>query len=201
MTQGQEFRKSETNKGHLLGDGSVALGVFIGLSISIIAYIGKRLWDGVFSTDQLIELGPAIAALAVAFVSLLVSFRALIEQKKMRQAGVDPVLLAHIGQHPQHPLVVTLNISNVGAGAAMNVSARIIGDLGVKHVEDIERLKKSDFFNNRQPIAVILQNQSIPHWMGTGPQLLGEPRIPTFQVELHYQDIEGATYRSIHQLM
>jgi hypothetical protein len=194
----QGFRKSEVKDNSLLGDGIFALGLMTGLIIVIVAYLGQQIWGSLLTKSELINVVPAMAAFTIALVSLLISFRALIEQKKMRQAGVDPVLIAHLAQDPTHPLIMTLNISNVGSGAAMNVYASINDSLGAKPDSMLGKIEHSDFFSKRRPVAVILQSQTIPHWMGTGPELFGGDILQEFSVELQYEDIEGATYSSIH---
>lgn len=98
-------------------------------------------------------------------------------------------------------MVLSLNISNVGAGAAINVKAKLGGDIPSGCSEFLDRIKTSDFFNNQRPLAVVLQNQSVPHWMGTGPQLFGkEEPIAPFLITLTYEDIEGSSYSSTHQI-
>ena len=201
MSEQQSFRKSEKSNNTLLGDGVYALGVLTGVLISVVLFIGSQLWSSLLSQEQIIDLLPSVTAFLVALVSLQISFRALIEQKRMRQAGVDPVLVAHLSKDPMYPLVLSLNISNVGAGAAVNVKAELGGDIPAGRSEFLDRIRKSDFFNNQRPLAVILQNQSVPHWMGTGPDLFGDKDpIPPFSITLTYEDIEGSSYSSTHQL-
>lgn len=200
MKSDQGFRKSEVEDNPLLGDGIFALGVMTGLVIAIIIYLSGHIWGSLLTKTELIEIVPAIAAFMVALVSLLISLRALIEQKKMRQAGVDPVLIAHLTQDPYHPLIITLNISNVGAGAATNVFAKIDRKLGDRPNTMLKGIDDSDFFNGQQPIAVVLQGQSIPQWLGPGHSLLGKDPLQEFSVELTYEDIEGSKYKSIHYM-
>jgi hypothetical protein len=196
----QGIRKSEIDENALLKDGKFALGLMTGVVIFIFVYLGKQIWGSILTKSELLEVMPAIAAFTIALVSLLVSFRALNEQKRMRQAGVDPVLIAHLAQDPNHPLIMTLNISNVGAGAAMNVCAKIDKPFGAKPGTMLNRIEHSEFFNRKRPMAVVLQGQTIPHWMGTGPELFREGIPQQFSVELEYEDIEGAKYHSSHAL-
>lgn len=200
MKQDKIFRKSEARNHPLRGDGKVAIGVLIGILIAVVLYLTNHIWSELLTTDQFIAIAPALAAFLVALVSLLVSFRGLTEQKRMRQAGVDPVLIAHLSQDPQFPLILTLNISNVGAGAAVNVYAKILGEIKDKHGEFVTKILKSDFYNSRSAITVILQDQTVSHWMGRGPDLYRENRMEPFYLELSYQDIEGANYQSTHPI-
>ena len=201
MSQQLSFRKSEKENNALLGDGIYALGVLTGVLISLALYLGGQVWSSLLSREQIIDLLPSGTAFLVALVSLQISFRALIEQKRMRQAGVDPVLVAHLAKDAMYPLVLSLNISNVGAGAAVNVKAQLVGDIPAGRSEFLDRIRTSDFFNSQRPLAVVLQNQTVPHWMGTGPELFGaEEPIPPFSINLTYEDIEGSSYHSTHEL-
>lgn len=201
MSQQQSFRKSEKPTNALLGDGIYALGVLTGVLISISLYLGSELLSSLLSREQIIDLLPTVTAFLVALVSLQISFRALVEQKRMRQAGIDPVLVAHLAKDPMYPLVLSLNITNVGAGAAVNVRAQLDGNIPVDRSSFLDRIRTSDFFNNQRPLAVILQNQTVPQWMGTGPELFGnEDPMPPFSITLTYDDIEGSSYHSTHQL-
>lgn len=201
MSKPQSFRKSEKRSSDLLGDGVFALGVLTGVLIGLVIYIASQLWSSLLSKEQIIDLLPAVTAFLVALVSLQISFRALIEQKRMRQAGVDPVLVAHLAKDPMYPLVLSLNISNVGAGAAINVSAQLDGDVPAGRSQFLDRIRSSEFFTNKRPLAVILQNESVPHWMGTGPELFGnEDPIAPFSITLTYEDIEGSSYSSTHEI-
>lgn len=197
----QSFRKSEKPRDDLLGDGVYALGVLTGVLISLSLYLGTQVFSSLLSRNELIDLLPSMTAFLVALVSLQISFRALTEQRRMRQAGVDPVLVAHLAKDEMYPLVLSLNISNVGAGAAINVKAQLEGNIPEGRSDFMDRIRTSDFFNNRRPLAVILQNQTVPHWMGTGPELFGNNApIAPFSITLTYEDIEGSTYYSSHEL-
>ncbi|NUH65166.1 hypothetical protein HTT03_07655 [Sulfitobacter sp. S0837] len=201
MSEQQSFRKSEKPKNDLLGDGVYALGVLTGVLICLALYLGGQVFSSLISRSEIIEILPSVTAFLVALVSLQISFRALKEQTRMRQAGVDPVLVAHLAKDEMYPLVLSLNISNVGAGAAINVKAQLEGDIPSGRSDFLDRIRTSDFFNNQRPLAVILQNQTVPHWMGTGPDLFGDKApIAPFSIRLTYEDIEGSNYSSTHEL-
>jgi hypothetical protein len=197
----QSFRKNEKPSNDLLGGGVYALGVLTGMIIGLALYLGIQIFSSLLSRAELIDILPPLTAFLVALVSLQISFRALTEQRRMRQAGVDPVLVAHLAKDEMYPLVMSLNISNVGAGAAINVKAQLSGDIPSGRSEYLDRIRTSDFFNNQRPLAAILQNQTVPHWMGTGPDLFGDKApIAPFSIALTYEDIEGSSYHSTHEL-
>ncbi|WP_424985995.1 hypothetical protein [Microbulbifer sp. S227A] len=201
MYEEQSFRKSEKPSNDLLGSGVYALGVLTGILIGLALYLGVQVFSSLLSRDEIIDILPPVTAFLVSLVSLQISFRALTEQRRMRQAGVDPVLVAHIAKDEMYPLVLSLNITNVGAGAAINVKAQLKGDISPGRSDFLDRILRSDFFNNQRSLAVVLQNQTVPHWMGTGPDLFGDDTpIAPFSILLTYEDIEGSSYSSTHEI-
>lgn len=191
-----EFRKSDAQNNHLLGDGQFPLGIISGLLIAIIIYLLLDFSEQWPSRTELINIVPTLSTLLVAFVSLLLSFRALIEQKKMRQAGTDPVLIAHLKSHEDKATVTMLNISNVGSGVALNVSIRI--EKPDKSIEGFELI--DNIFAPKQEIKAILQNNSLSYNIGMSFNLLKDEGLPPFNVSLRYQDIEGSFYSSKHTI-
>ena len=146
------------------------------------------------------ELVPSIATAIVALVSVIVSGIALREQRIMRQAGTDPVLVAHLGQREDEPIMVNLNISNVGAGAAMNVFAKVIIADSPQVQGMIGNPFDTDVMKGKMPIKVILQNDKVTYELGMGHVLIGTDPLAAFKVELKYQDIEGSEYNSSHDI-
>lgn len=133
-----------------------------------------------------IDESPALLALIIALVSLFISYKMFIEQRLMRQAGTDPVVLVHLGTREDARILSTLEIENVGAGAAINVTVRLKTDVG-------------DFFPDRiitnlseiQPMRAIPQGRSKSFNFGVGHELLAQPPIPPINFEVSYENIDG----------
>ncbi len=183
------------NRDSLL-DGRFALGLTIGVSFAITAMliIGGYGFD--LSRAELLSTAPSIATVAIAVVSAILALIALGEHRRMRQAGTDPVLIAHLGQSIDQPMLVTFNISNVGAGAAMNIRLSVEKPLIEFDIGSVI----TDIFSPHHTIRVILQNNSISYNFGAGHRLVGENQFPPFQVLLEYEDIEGSKYSSSHEI-
>lgn len=177
-------------------DGRFAIGITIGIFVAIAAYLLTDLFALGLSREEVLTAIPSLLALLVALVSLLISYSALSEQRMMRQAGTDPVILVHLDKRKDAQMLTTFEISNVGAGAAQNV--RISVD------------KESDFFTTYEvltdlaslshPIRAIPQGKSISFNFGIGFKLLGQNDagvpVPPFEVTVAYEDIEGTPYVS-----
>lgn len=179
----------------LLEDGKLALGVVLGLFGSILFLLTLAFLDKEPSRSEVTEVAPALVALIVAGVGLVISIYGLREQRRMRQAGTDPVLVAHLLTREDAPIMVNLAITNVGAGAALDVNIS-----AARPAEFPELDLVIDPFRAWHPIAVILQARSIQFPLQIGPELLGDPSMPPFQIKLSYRDIEGREYFSTHTI-
>ena len=125
----------------------------------------------------------------------------------MREACTDPVLIAHLGQREDARELITFKVSNVGAGAALNVQLEVD-----RPDDDADDWGKRNFLENiflpRRPLAVVLQGDSIEFNLALGWHLLGQdsikhidrdlPRnaLPPFAARLTYEDIAGGQYNA-----
>ena len=112
----EEFRKGGRRSHSLLSGGQFAIGVLTGVLLAVVVFLIFNLGDT--SSDAAGASGASlqISAVAVAFVSLLIAFNAFIEQRRIRQAGTDPVLIAHLRPDDDEPMLVHLAITTVGGG-------------------------------------------------------------------------------------
>lgn len=196
--------KTET-KSRLLGDGKYALGFTLGSLAIVLVYIAYEFFWGTQDLSEYLTIAPLIISLLVAMGSTYFAANALLEQRTMREAGTDPVLIAHLGQREDARELVTFKVSNVGAGAALNVQLDVD-----RPDDDADDWEKRDFLQNiflpRQPFAVILQGNSIEFSLALGWHLLGQNPIqrvdqnlplnalPPFQARLTYEDLAGGKY-------
>ncbi len=190
-------RGGESSGGPLKG-GRFALGMIIGVLASIFPYILISLLDVELAFGDRVQIFSAAPALMVALVALVISYYALNEQRRSRQAATDPFILAHLAARDDEPQMVVFRISNVGAGAALNV--RIDAD-----IDPEELAERKCLVNLREvshAIRVIPQNQSVSYNLGLGFNLLdGElGALPPFRVTVAYEDIEGNRYASDHEI-
>lgn len=192
-----EFRKSVKGANPFVDDGRFALGLLLGLCLALFLWL---LNGGTIAESDAKTLVPALATALVALASLVVSLVALSEQKRMRQAGTDPVLVAHIGQRKDEPFVLVLFVSNVGAGAAMNVRVRADKPSNLNQKDLLGNPFDTDVLCGRLPVRVILQNEKITYPIGVGHELVADPVLAKFLVALDYQDVEGNSYSSTHEI-
>lgn len=179
-------------KSSLLDGGRFALGITFSLIGVILFWLGLELRYGSLAPSSYIGFVPIIISLLVAMVSTFLATSALLEQRKTREASTDPVLVAHLGQRRDARELVTFNISNIGAGAALNVALQVD-----RPDEDLNnRNLLTDIFRRHHPFTVILQGKSIEFNLALGWDLLGEKPLSPFQAKLSYEDLAGGMYDS-----
>lgn len=177
---------------NLLGEGRFAIGFTLGLITFIFVGLIALSVSTALTSADIIELSGTLVALLIASVSLILSHQALTENRRMREAGTDPVVLVHLDSREDEPFLTTFNLNNVGAGAAMNVKVEVDADLD----EFTKRKLLLDVTKIQYPIRTIPQNKSISYNLGTGTMLLENEPLPPFSVALTYEDIDGIKYKS-----
>ena len=191
--QKYSIRHDKNEKHHLsLGDGKFALGIAVGSAGVLLLYLTANISFESIGENQYFKTIPILVSLLVAMISSYFAANALLEQRKTREAGTDPVLIAHLGQREDARELITFNVSNVGSGAALNVQ------LEIEKPNDpvVNRDLLHNIFRTHHPYAVILQGKSIEFNLGLGWELLGESPLPPFQVKMTYTDLVGNEYES-----
>ncbi|WP_439526164.1 hypothetical protein [Roseovarius mucosus] len=197
MTANKLYIRSEKrNAASILSGGTFALGVSVGVFLLIFFYVVLSFFFE--SPDQsIIEISVSeVAVASISLVALLISFGTFSEQRMMRQAGTDPVVLAYLGQREDAPVMITFEIANVGAGAAMNVRFEFLNESAPTRNDRVVTDLSGEFV----AIQVIRQNQRVQYNLGTAHTLIGDNPLPPMTVKILYEDIEGNEYSSIHCL-
>ena len=188
-------KKSESSSGYLR-DGKFAVGFLLGALSAIFSALLIGQLTG-YQINYVSDNIVVTASLAVAAGSFFVAARSMLEQKKLREAATDPVLVAHFGQREDARELVTFKVTNVGAGAAIDVhlNAEPPAD------SDVESRKlMTDIFKRHHPFKIIPQGESIEFNLALGWNLLGSEPLPPFKVDLQYQDLNGDEYESTFKL-
>mgnify|MGYP002714294617 CR=1 FL=1 len=189
------YEKNEISNS-LTHDGKLALGIFIGTIAALFIYLLAESYLGKITAIQYLNILPIVVSLLVAGGSTYFASRALLEQRRTREAGTDPVLIAHLGQREDARELITFNISNVGAGAALNVQV----DVKKPDVE-IEKFNiLTNIFKRHHPFTVILQGKSVEFSLALGWNVLGETPLDPFCAKISYEDLAGGQYESLFWL-
>ncbi|MFN3527294.1 MAG: hypothetical protein ACK4YU_14520, partial [Paracoccus sp. (in: a-proteobacteria)] len=160
----------------LANDGKFALGLLAGIVFAVFFVLGVEAVSQGISREEILDVAPVIVSLLVAGLSATLSARALYEQRRAREASTDPVLIAHFGQRVDARELVTFNVTNIGAGAALNVR------LTVDPPEDDLKARNilRDIFDHHHPFTVIPQGSGIEFSFALGWDLLGDHPLPPF---------------------
>jgi|ERR1041385_1006117 hypothetical protein len=126
----------------------------------------------------LIIMGATIATVAL-------NRRLAKENRTLRKAESDPQVVAYATINPRVYAAIDFVIANIGRGPACEISYRIIAggeDLKAKEV----RMLPAEV-----NYAFLPAGEQLSTWMGMGWELLAEPRVSPFEVEVSYQNLAG----------
>lgn len=183
----KQRKNSKLNSGWGLLQLGIVIGAVFVVSTALVyeIYLGADLWTDfkTYSTSML--------AMLIALVSLIISYRMFTEQQLIRQAGTDPVVIAHLDQREDAGEMIVLKISNVGAGPALNISLKVDG----LHDGNYDGRLLTVPTDWTEPVKVIKQDAFIQFNLGMGFRLLEHPMIPAFSVNLTYDDLNGETHK------
>ena len=141
---------------------------------------------------------PAIAALAtvvIAFFSVASVFFARTlakENRLLRKVGTEPQVVAYLLPDPRYIIFVHLVIANIGHGAARNVRFDLDADPEDFKAHDVRVLVDE----GRKPIALLPQGEKFVTYFGRGPELLQDPKLKPFTINVTYENVEGNTQPS-----
>ncbi|WP_147320227.1 hypothetical protein [Rhodobacteraceae bacterium W635] len=180
----------------VLGDGKFALGALSGILLCLVAWSALGSSFARLPPGDLLVFIPSVVALVVAGVSALISYNAFLEQRRARQAGTDPEIVVHFGQRVDARELVTLNLTNIGAGAALDVKLEVEEPA----VEVARYQLLTNVFKRHHPFRVILQGKTIEFSLAMGFNLFGDSTLPPFKASVAYSDIEGGRYATCFTL-
>jgi hypothetical protein len=130
----------------------------------------------------------AFAAVVVMFATLValgLNRRLAKENRELRKAEGDPRVVAYATINPRAFGAIDFVIANVGKGPARNISYKVV-DGGERLVGKDVRLLPSDV-----KFSFLVAGDQLSSSMGMGWDLLAEPRISSFDVEVTYENLAG----------
>lgn len=110
------------------------------------------------------------------------------ENRLLRKAGTDPQVVAYASLNPRAWGAIEFVISNLGKGAARNVTFKIVSG-----GEDFDR-KKVRLPHAGVRFSFLPQGDQISTMLGMGFDLLAEPSLAPFKVEVQYEDMKELKY-------
>ena len=133
----------------------------------------------------------AIAAVMIMFATFTtvgLNLRLVRENKVLRKAETSPRVVAFLALNTRAFGAVDFVLRNIGKGPATNVSYKIAGggnDLNTKGVKLLPAALK---------YAFLPHGEELSSSMGFGWDLLEEPALAPFEVEVTHEDLSGGRY-------
>jgi hypothetical protein len=127
----------------------------------------------------------ALVIMCATLATVALNRRLAKENRTLRKAEKDPQVVAYATINPRVYAAIDFVIANIGKGPAREISYRIVfggEDLKAKGV----RMLPSDV-----KYAFLPAGEQLSTWMGMGWELLAEPRIGLFEIELAYENLAG----------
>lgn len=139
------------------------------------------------SINAIATVAIAISAIASAIITAYLAR----ENRKLRQAGIEPHIVAFI--LPEKPFWGGLNLSikNVGEGSAKNLKVSVNINQDDRDRCDI-RLPEWD---NHELLGLLPQGESIATLLGT-QAMFGDNGLPPFFIKFSYDGIDGRSFET-----
>jgi hypothetical protein len=133
----------------------------------------------------------AIATVVLAMTTIVYAWHTwqlAKENRLLRRAGTDPQVVAYATLNPRVFGAIDFVIANIGKGPAQNVSFEILSggeDFSSKGVRLPHRGARFTF---------LPQGDQISTFLGMGHELIGNPSLAPFKVEVRYEEVLGAKH-------
>jgi hypothetical protein len=141
---------------------------------------------------SLVSAVASAVSACTAFVVMLATIatvglnrRLASENQKLKKAEGDPLVVAYATINPRVYAAIDFVIANVGKGPALNISYKV-----VEGAEDL-KAKGVHMLPTGIDYAFLPSGEQLSTWMGMGWDLLADPRISRFEVELSYENLAG----------
>jgi hypothetical protein len=137
--------------------------------------------------DHVTLLSGGIQAATAAIVVFLTVFLWK-ENRHLRKAGTEPEVVAYLVPDKRHLHVMNLVVTNVGRGAARNVSVELVGD--------VEALRKKGARVLVSKIAVLPQDERFAQMFGNSLDFFdgGPPR--DFSIHVYFENGKGRRFEA-----
>jgi hypothetical protein len=141
--------------------------------------------------DHVTLLSGGIQAVTAAIVAFLTIFLWQ-ENKRLRKAGTEPEVVAYLIPDKRHLHVLMLIVTNVGRGAARNVSLEFLGDMS-----DLRRKGAMLPTGARLPILPVLpQDERYSRNFGNSLDFFEGGAPADFTIRVHFEDDRGRKHKT-----
>ncbi|MDB5602338.1 MAG: hypothetical protein JWN71_4382 [Xanthobacteraceae bacterium] len=143
------------------------------------------------NTGLVSGVASAVSAFAAAVVmcatiaTVTLNRRLAKENRTLRKTEGDPQVVAYATINPRVWAAIDFVIANIGKGPARNVTYTVLSG-----AESLTK-KEARLFPSGVKFAFLPSGEQLSSTMGMGWDLLSEPALPPFEVELTYENLAG----------
>src|SRR6266508_6076884 len=134
--------------------------------------------SAVSALASLVSAFASIVLMGTTIVYAIYTWQLAVENRLLRKAGTDPQVVGYAMINPRAWGAIDFVIANIGKGAARNVSYKIVAGGDDLNAKDVRLLPPGLKF------AFLPQDEQISASMGMGWDLLADPRIGPFEIEV-----------------
>lgn len=139
----------------------------------------------VIAIASAVSAATAVIVMLATIVNVAINRRLAAENRALRKAGSDPQVVAYATINPRVFAAIDFVLANIGKGPARNVSYKIISGEADLVKKGVRLLPEGITY------AFLPQDDQLSSSMGMGWDLLEEPKVAPFEVEVSYQNLAG----------
>ena len=147
----------------------------------MIAWLNENA-NAVSAVASVVSAFAAVVLMGTTIVYAAYTWQLMVENRLLRKSGTDPQVVAYATINPRVFAAIDFVIRNVGRGAARNISYKIVSGGEDLKGRDVHLLAEGISF------AFLPQDEQLSATMGMGWDLLKDPVVKPFEVEVAYED-------------
>jgi hypothetical protein len=158
--------------------------------------IFAELWAFLKTTEGA-SLTTALSTVVLTATTMVYAWLTAIlakENRLLRKAGTEPQIVAYLSPHPGITGPLQFILANVGQGPAFEVRFRVVSG-----GEEFQK-RQAQLPQPKVPLTVIPQGGRYETLFGMAWDLLGEPRLQPFVVEVRYRDLKKREHLASYSL-
>jgi hypothetical protein len=130
----------------------------------------------------------AIMVMLATLTTVGLNLRLARENRELRKAESSPRVVAYLALNPRAYGAIDFVLRNIGKGPACNISYKIVGGGDDLNFKDVQLLPANLKYQ------LLPQNDELCSSMGFGWDLLEDPELSPFEVEVSYEDLSKRKY-------
>lgn len=152
--------------------------------------------DWLNANSGALTAAATVVIAASAVVTALLTRSLAKENRLLREAGMEPRVVAYLKLDPHQANLVKFVLANVGQGPARDVEFTFQADEDDFENHDVFMRNSSD----RTLTTMLPQGERIETFFGIGTKLMEEPKLEPFTVSVKCHDLSGKGHSAEYKL-